>query len=207
MLVVLPENEYVRHDNLRGNGQSRLLQSVRNAILESYPRTEIRADGQVVKVLFSDGMKFEILPAFKSPSYFGQRESPYRYPDTNMGGSWCSTNPKAEQHAMSIKNKLSHGLLFDTCQHVRSIRDEYFSSYTLSGIVIDSFVYHAIGNWHWLVDGEIATSGNISYEQALLKAFNELRTLSLTAPGSNEHVACENSLECLEKILHGMITG
>ena len=66
VLFELPQNEYNRYDLVKGNGQSRLLQAVRNAILTSYPRSEVRADGQVVKVLFSDGMKFEILPAFKN---------------------------------------------------------------------------------------------------------------------------------------------
>lgn len=65
ILVVLPENVYLKHDVINGNGQSRLLQSVRQAIISSYPRSEVRADGQVVKINFSDGMKFEILPAFK----------------------------------------------------------------------------------------------------------------------------------------------
>ena len=54
-------------------------------------------------------------------------------------------NPKAEQEAMAQKNRYSNGLLYDTCRHLRFIRDNYFSSYHLSGIVIDSFVYNAIG--------------------------------------------------------------
>ena len=39
---------------------------MKNAIANSYPRSDIRADGQVVKISFSDGMKFEILPAFQN---------------------------------------------------------------------------------------------------------------------------------------------
>lgn len=64
ILVELPEDEYNRHNVYKGNGQSRLLQAVREAILNTYPRSDVRADGQVVKIAFSDGMKFEILPAF-----------------------------------------------------------------------------------------------------------------------------------------------
>ena len=58
ILVVLPEEEYSRFDVVKGNGQSRLLQVVRQALLTSYPSSEIRADGQIVKINFSDGMKF-----------------------------------------------------------------------------------------------------------------------------------------------------
>ena len=91
ILIELPETEYNRFDSQKGNGQSRLLQAVKNAILKTYPRTNIRADGQVVKVSFSDGTLFEVLPAFKD------RDNTYKYPDTNMGGNWRSTNPKAER--------------------------------------------------------------------------------------------------------------
>ena len=45
ILVLLPESEYNRFDSLKGNGQSRLLQAVKNAIANSYPRSDIRADG------------------------------------------------------------------------------------------------------------------------------------------------------------------
>ena len=95
----LPESYYNQFNSVYGNGQSRLLQVVRQAILVRYPRSEVRADGQVVKINFSDGMFFEILPAFKN------WDGSYRYPDTNMGGNWRSTNPKAEQDAMKTKYK------------------------------------------------------------------------------------------------------
>lgn len=208
ILVLLPEDEYKRYDALKGNGQSRLLQSVRQAILTTYPRTDVRADGQVVKILFTDGMKFEILPAFKNISYWGIWDGTYKYPDSNMGGNWCSTNPKKEQESMREKNKSSNGLLYDTCKHIRFIRDNYFSSYKLSGIVIDTFVYHAIGNWRWLSEGESSTSSDVKYEQVLLDYLNKntlFSTLNLPAPGSNELVSCDSSIECLKKVLSYMI--
>ena len=125
ILMSLPESYYNQFNSVYGNGQSRLLQVVRQAILVRYPRSEVRADGQVVKINFSDGMFFEILPAFKN------WDGSYRYPDTNMGGNWRSTNPKAEQDAMKNKNISSNGLLFDTCKHLRYVRDNYFRSYHL----------------------------------------------------------------------------
>lgn len=35
--------------------------------------------------------------------WYGNPLNEYTYPDTNMGGNWRSTNPKAEQEAMKIK--------------------------------------------------------------------------------------------------------
>lgn len=209
ILVELPEDEYNRYDQLKGNGQSRLLQDIKNAILESYPKTDIRADGQVVKVQFSDGIKFEVLPAFRNISYWGNWDGTYRYPDSNMGGNWCSTNPKAEQKAMAEKNSSSNGLLYDTCKHMRYIRDNYFSSYKLSGIVIDSFVYAAIGNWKWSEGSGSKPADPGEYEKVLLDYYNSNTlwgTLRLSAPGSNDVVETEKSVECLKKVLDKMIS-
>lgn len=205
ILVELPQIEYNRYDHNRGNGQSRLLQAVRNAILTTYPRSDIRADGQVVKITFSDGMRFEILPAFKDLDIFGKWNGEYIYPDTNMGGNWRSTNPKAEQDAMKQKNNSSNGLLFDTCKHLRIVRDNYFSSYHLSGIVIDSFIYVAMGNWRWTSDGGISSASTGDYERVL---FNFLHNSilswpyqSLTAPGSGQIIEVSNSIVCLKKVI------
>ncbi|TCL61149.1 nucleotidyltransferase-like protein [Kineothrix alysoides] len=205
ILVLLPEKEYERHDALKGNGQSRLLQTVKQAILTSYPRSDVRADGQVVKITFFDGMKFEILPAFKNLDWFGNWDGSYKYPDSNMGGNWRSTNPKAEQEAIKIKNQSSNGLFCDTCKHLRFIRDNHFSSYHLSGIVIDSFVYQAIGDWRWTPPGDSSSAASGSYEKVLidyLTSNSAWGILLLYAPGSGQKVLTESSLECLKKVMN-----
>lgn len=205
ILVELPVGEYSRYDLTRGNGQSRLLQVVRNAILTAYSNSDVRADGQVVKITFSDGMRFEILPAFKNISLLVQWNGTYKYPDANMGGNWRSTNPKAEQEAMRQKNISSNGLLYDTCKHFRRVRDDQYSSYHLSGIVIDSFVYAAMGNWRWPTDGESSSVARGDYEHLLLDYLTQrttlLSSLSLKAPGSGQAVETSKSLECLKKVL------
>lgn len=204
ILVVLPREEYNRYDAHKGNGQSRLLQAVKEAIQTTYPKTDISADGQVVVINFSDGMKIEVLPAFKQIDWFGNWNGKYDYPDTNMGGNWRSTNPKAEQDAMRELNGVSNGLLFDTCKHMREIRDNYFSSYHLSGIVIDSFVYHHIGDWHWLWDGEErSTKPTGTYEKSLSDAC-PITSFSLTAPGSGDTVNTTSSVTGLYKVLNYM---
>ena len=114
MLVELPRVEYERYDRLKGNGQSRLLQTLKNAILQSYPRSDIHGDGQVVVINFTDGIKFEVLPAFRQVDWLGNWNGKYDYPDSNMGGNWLTTNPKIEQQAMRERNAASNGLLFDT---------------------------------------------------------------------------------------------
>ena len=204
VLIELPNNEYGHFNSLSGNGQSRLLQAVKKAIQDTYSRTDVRGDGQVVVVSFSDGMKFEVLPAFQNLNYWGQWDGTYIYPDSNMGGNWLSTNPKAEQDAMASKNYYSNGLLFDTCKHIRAIRSDYYSSYHLSGILIDSFVYSAIQGWHWLRDGEQGSANLVSYEQSLLNYYNNTFCSCIYAPGSAMKVDAYDDWDVLGKVLKKM---
>ncbi len=209
MLVELPESEYNHFTSVYGNGQSRLLQAVKNAVLGTYPNTDIKGDGQVVVVKFSDGMKFEILPAFKNNSIWGW-DGTYKYPDTHMGGNWMTTNPKAEQDAMKEKNNDTNGLLFDACKHIRYVRDNHFASYHLSGILIDSFMFEAIRGWHFLRDGEQHSGGSETFEEALLRFYNEKSlsgyiTPNMKAPGSNMEVDASKGWEVLGKVLKYMV--
>lgn len=181
ILLKLPMVEYNRFDMLKGNGQSRLLQGVKNAITATYSQSDVHADGQVVVINFSDGMKFELLPAFEDTDYWGNGKGTFTYPDTNMGGNWRSTNPKAEIKAMSDKNDSSFGLFFDTCKHLRYIRDNMFPEHHLSGIVIDTFVYHAMGNWQWTQPGGTSAAGG-TYESNLLKLYKSSTDYGFTCP-------------------------
>lgn len=212
VLIELPNDEYEHFTSMNGNGPSRLLQAVKDSILESYPRTDISADGQVVVVKFSDGMKFEVLPAFQDLNYWGEWKGTYIYPDTHMGGNWMTTNPIAEQDAMKQKNaeNESNGLLFDTCKHIRYVHTNYYSSYHLSGILIDSFVYAAIKGWHWHREGDPSNSqGEGSYEKSLLDYYNlfvysEICPPRIQAPGSNM-ILDTSDWETLGKVLKKMV--
>ncbi len=209
VLIELPESEYNHFTSLYGNGPSRLLQVVKDSILNTYPNTSVKGDGQVVVVNFSDGIKFEILPAFKKENIWGYDKT-YNYPDTHMGGNWMTTNPKAEINEMKTVNEKSNGLLFATCQHIRYIRDTKYSSYHLSGIMIDSFVYKVIGGWHFLREGEKKSNGTVTFEEDLLNKYNELSFYgciapSLYAPGSNMNVDASKGWDVLGKILNYMV--
>lgn len=79
MLFVLPDDLYTQYNNYEGNGQSALLQRVKNEIKKRYPNTVVRGDGQVVVVSFSK-YEVEVCPAFE------ESDGSYTYPDSNNGG-------------------------------------------------------------------------------------------------------------------------
>ena len=120
-----------------------------------------------------------------------------------MGGRWLSTNPKAEQEAMKQKNRESNGLLYDTCRHMRQIRDAHFSSYHLPGIVIDSFAFYYIGSWRWLNPGEERTQPSGTYEKNLYNTCPSFAFM-LTAPGSGMYVDTSKCVDVLNKVLRYM---
>lgn len=73
-----------------------------------------------------------------------------------------------------------------------------------TALLIDSFVYQAIGNWRWLSSGESSTSAAGTYEKILLDYYNQhfmWGAMPLSAPGSNQQVSTDNSRDCLGKVL------
>ena len=107
--------------------------------------------------------------------------------------------------------EVSHNTPTATPPHGAPYKTDYnfFSSYHLSGIVIDSFVYMAMGEWQW-VDTPNPNSQFIpgTYEKVLYdfaKKFEGWNGISLLAPGSNQNVDMTKSYDCLLKVLAYMI--
>lgn len=141
IVVELPWSIFSQYDNYTGNGQSALLQSVRNSLRKTYSGSNISADGQVVVIDFSDGVKFEIVPAFKFD------DGSYYYPDTNNGGSWRSMNPRSELQAFNDRNKTTNGNLKRLCMMARAWISQ--KMVLLSGILIDTLAYRFLSDYEY----------------------------------------------------------
>lgn len=94
MLYLLPVSEYYRINQVFGNGQSQLLQEVKRALAGTFPRTDLSADGQVVKAPFVS-FAVEVVPAFRCD------DGTFITCHTADGGSWRSSNPHAEYRAIA----------------------------------------------------------------------------------------------------------
>ena len=200
VMVVLPNDVKKQFDGHKGNGKSHLLQDIRETILKTFPNTKIRADGQVVVVDFTDGMKFEVLPGFD------QGEGAYRHPDTHDGGSWKLTYPFLEQSAMQEINRQCNGLLYDTCRYIRYIRDECFNDMKLSGIVIDSFVFQYTSPYEWADNknpsNQISLCDYVQYlRNQCIKFKQDVNDNLVLAPGAMDLIPAEDSYECLFQVL------
>lgn len=139
LLMVLPYSYYEKYNSYKHNGQSALLQAVKESIENTY-KSYKRADGQVVKVDFTDGISYEVVPCFLN----NDNES-FTYPDTNGGGSWKTTNPKAEIKAFNEMNRDSNKNLKRLCRMMRAWKNK--NNVQMSGYLIDTLCYRFMQNW------------------------------------------------------------
>lgn len=71
-------------------------------------------------------------------------------------------------------------------------------------------MYDAIKGWHFLREGEQHSSGNETFEEALLKYYNEISlngyiAPQIKAPGSKMDVDVNKGWEVLGKVLRYMV--
>lgn len=86
---VLPVHVYHRFQPYLSNRQSALLQEVKDALVGTYPNTDMRGDGQVIIVRF-DSYNVEVVPAFLL------QNGKYWICNTHDGGSYKLADPSAE---------------------------------------------------------------------------------------------------------------
>lgn len=140
-MIELPATEYHKYNAYTSNGQSSLLQAVKQSIKETNElTTNIRGDGQVVVVNYWDGMHFEVVPVFLNTS------DTYTYPDANGGGLWRTMDPIAEIDALnSLNNKYNNKI-----KHlVRMIKCwKNYNSVPIKGILIETLAINFMSQWN-----------------------------------------------------------
>ena len=106
MIFAIPSWEFSRIDAIVHNKQSYLLQEVKDVLLGTFPNTDIRGDGPVVKVPFST-YEFEVCPVFQL------KDGSFINAHTKNGGRWGHTHPAAEINWLNTvdarsSNKATH---------------------------------------------------------------------------------------------------
>ena len=140
MLFQLPFETYIKFDNYSGNGQSALLQEVKNAVEKTY-KSYMRADGQVIVIKFTDGVIFELVPCFIN------KNDSYTYPDTHDGGKWRKTNPKPEIKEINDANNRWKKNLKRLCRMARAWK--YNWDMPIGGLLIDTLAYNFMKDWSY----------------------------------------------------------
>ncbi|EXJ09419.1 SMODS domain-containing nucleotidyltransferase [Nitrincola nitratireducens] len=139
MIFQLPYSVYKKYNDYIGNGQSALLQEVKRTIEKTYSKTSIRGDGQVILVPFTDGLIYEVVPAFINDN------DSYTYPDANSGGRWRVTNPRPEILAIRTRNDQCNKNLVWLCRMMRVWKNKW--EVPIGGLLVDTLAYQFIETW------------------------------------------------------------
>lgn len=134
LIFDLPEDTYKKFDGYgeNSNGQSALLQEVKNILKTRYPKTDISGDGQVVVIEFTN-YKVELVPGFR------QKDNSFKYPNTHNGGSWKKTDPLPEIQASKKTAKETNNVFIHICNMLRAWKNNI--GFKFGGLLIDSLVY------------------------------------------------------------------
>lgn len=139
LLYEMPYAVYERFNGHAVNGQSALLQAVRTSLNTTYTNSAVIADGQIVKIAFTDGITYEIVPVFRNT------DGSYTYADSNNGGSWKACKPKHEIEAFRVRNDDSNGNLVMLGRMARAWRDK--NNVPMSGMLLDTLAYQFMEIW------------------------------------------------------------
>lgn len=160
LLYSLPWSTYDRFDS-HEHGQSDLLQEVKKCIKETYSKTDISADGQVVDVNFNNGL-IEVVPAFEND------DKSFQYPDTHKGGSWKTTNPRPEKGQCKDDDSNSAGTFRDLTRMIRVWKNH--QGFVFQGILIDTLVH----NFYKENKDDVNSLSYSSYPQLMYNLFQYL---------------------------------
>ena len=141
VLFQLPNSMYDQYNNYAGNGQSALLQAVKNSLKKTYSTSYLKGDGQVIGINFSDGISFEIVPCFLN------EDDSFTYPDSNNGGNWKTTDPKPEIKEIREKNIEWNYNLKRLCRMARAWKDKW--SVPMGRLLIDTLAYKFLRDWKY----------------------------------------------------------
>lgn len=139
VIFSLPWKFYTQYNAWLTNGQSGLLQAVVKSLQKTYPGSYLGADGQVIKLNFTDGINFEIVPAFE------HNDGSFTFPDSNYGGSWKTTNPRPEIRAIRIGDNLYNNNVRRLCRMARAWKYQW--DVPMGGLLIDTLAYNFVSAW------------------------------------------------------------
>ncbi|NCS39276.1 MAG: nucleotidyltransferase [Microcystis aeruginosa BS13-10] len=141
VLFKLPYEIYKKYNSYQHNGQSALLQAVKQSLKKTYSTTDISGDGQVIVINFNDDISFEIVPCFSNP------DNSFTYPDSNNGGSLKTTDPIPEIATIKENNELTNKNLIRLCRMTRAWRNKW--NVPMGGLLIDTLANNFLINWKY----------------------------------------------------------
>ncbi|MDH7444033.1 SMODS domain-containing nucleotidyltransferase [Aquimarina sp. 2201CG14-23] len=133
MIFEMPSHLQNEYEECGGKCQARFLEDVRRSIATIYPKANIDKEGKVIKVRFSDGMSFNVLPAFIRDG------GNYVYADLTNKGRWNITKPKPFLELMKIGDKITNHNLKKLCRMAKAWKQN--CKVKIKDVLIDMLAY------------------------------------------------------------------
>lgn len=168
---------YQRFHSYAYNGQSALLQEVKEKLEIPYPQTRKRGDGQVVQIDFNS-ILVELVPVFLIGN--GQ----FIMPDTNGGGSWKTVDPVSQITHIDTLDREHNGNVRALAKMLKRWKHEH--SVDLKNFLIELIVADFVRQCDW------GKAGYFWYDWLVRDAFKFLRTRAggtATIPGTGEVIS------------------
>lgn len=195
ILFILPYHNFKRINSYAENCQSALLQEIKTKLLNSFPKTEIKADGQAVLVPFSS-YNIEVVPCFRSTNNL------YVIPDSNDGGKWKFTCPSEEKRSLQASNFRCLGNTIKLIKMIKAWKN--YCSVDIKSLVIELRSIYFLEKWaHY-------NKGSVYYDWMIRDFFGELLKYvngSCIIPGLQEKIEygdawkskAETAMSCAQK--------
>jgi len=133
MIFEMPSHLLEQYDACGEKCQAKFLEDVRRSIATMYPKTSIDKEKQYIKVQFSDGMSFNIVPAFIKDG------GGYFFADLTGKGSWNTKKPISFIEAIKHSDKAANYNLKKLCKMVKAWKQN--CNVKIKDVLIDTLVY------------------------------------------------------------------
>lgn len=145
VLFHMPPGTYSRFDGYTSNGQSALLQEVRDVLRRRYPGTDIRGDGPVVVVEFTSGANVEVVPGVLLSDGSDILHAECKVPVTKDGGFWESSDYGAEYNALYAADHPRQGQVARLVRYMKAWR--HAQNVTLKSLVLELMAEDFAQTW------------------------------------------------------------
>lgn len=141
VIFKMPCNEFEKYDNYNSNGQSALLQKIRDILKDKYTTTNtIKGWGKVVLIKFTENKhNVEVLPAWEN------EDGSFKIPNTENGGSWETFNPKESLTFFTNSNSVTNGTTAKMSRMMKSWKRNT-SSLKLKSFELENYVIDFLNN-------------------------------------------------------------
>lgn len=175
MLYLMPLKSWSTYES---GGQYRLLRDAADAIEARYPKTTIKVDRLVVRVLYTN-FHIEVQPVFE------QNDGGFLFPDSYNDGSWRVTKPREELATTSNVDGAKNGNLRRLCKMARAWRNRH--GVGMGGLLIDTLAHNFLTRTTAYDKTSFASCGDMATAFFEFLA-DEPKQKRYAALGSGQHV-------------------